>query len=459
MMNIRLFSMMVCLILTLTLLPMTVSAKGQQGAGGLSEQYYNSAQSFGYDALTSGGQNNGELDGLASVSVGTANLTRNSAASTTGAAVANGVTIGFQEGYYLDSYKIVCGDKYGCRTDASGKAVSKSNVMSGATTASITLGESDGITKAAFGHSSQKAPYWLLLKLAADSTLYSVTYNWGELADDLTAALPETKSYKVNAIVTVASPGASALSEAATIGENGYQFLGWQLDLDSETHQANDTFGMPRKNVVLTALWKKIAATEVHYTINVPIVKTVVQDGSAAPGAQTFQFAMIESDTPAEFEILNDTIETTGAGTFEGVYSIRVSEETFRNLSEGFAIAEVNGEAADWTYDETVWGVVPYMDNSGEISVRFANLSAEEELWGKTEYEYTAAEFTNTYSANTAAEEPEQPEAPKPEAPKPDSQNPSTGDSFQPWLLALLLLASGTAAASALLRRKHSPGK
>lgn len=40
---------------------------------------------------------------------------------------------------------------------------------------------------------------------------------------------------------------------------------------------------MPRKNVVLTALWKKIAATEVHYTINVPIVKTVVQDGSAAP--------------------------------------------------------------------------------------------------------------------------------------------------------------------------------
>ena len=103
-------------------------------------------------------------------------------------------------------------------------------------------------------------------------------------------------------------------------------------------------------------------------------------------------------------------------------------------------------------------GALFHMDNSGEISVRFANLSAEEELWGKTEYEYTAAEFTNTYRANTAAEEPEQPEAPKPEAPKPDSQNPSTGDS-QPWMLALLLLASGTAAASALLRRKHSPGK
>ncbi len=446
----RLICMLLCLVMILPLMQAAVLAAGSNAP---SERYYNENQAFGYDALTK----NGTLEGLAYVNVGSARLNRNSASATTGAAVANGVTIGFDEGYYLDSYKIVCGDKYSCQTAASGRAVGKSDVMSGATAASITLLSDDGITKAAFGHSSRKAPYWLLLKLQQDNTLYDVSYNWGELADDITAAAPAVQQYKVNAVVTVAAPSEAALAEAAQTGENGYRFLGWQLDLDSEIHQAEDQFGMPRKNVVLTALWAEIETpTPAYYTINIPIEKTVALQGDKEPGKQSFRFEMKESYADASFEILNDTIQTDGAGTFTGFYSVRVDQDNFANLTEGFVLTEADDGAENWIYDDTQWGVVPYTDQSGEIQFRFANLSAGEEMWGNEAYDYDCARFTNTYTEHETPTpgNPDQPETPKtpetpeaPEAPEtPDkSQNPSTGDGGQPWLWAALLFASGCA--------------
>ena len=105
----RLICMLLCLVMILPLMQAAVLAAGSNAP---SERYYNENQAFGYDALTK----NGTLEGLAYVNVGSARLNRNSASATTGAAVANGVTIGFDEGYYLDSYKIVCGDKYSCQT-------------------------------------------------------------------------------------------------------------------------------------------------------------------------------------------------------------------------------------------------------------------------------------------------------------------------------------------------------
>lgn len=87
-------------------------------SGGNDGNNYNANYRFGYDSFNSGSST--DLAGLASVSVGNTALSRNSAASTVGAAVSQGVTVSFNPGYYLYQYKIVCGDKYSCQTAARG---------------------------------------------------------------------------------------------------------------------------------------------------------------------------------------------------------------------------------------------------------------------------------------------------------------------------------------------------
>lgn len=68
---------------------------------------------------------------------------------------------------------------------------------------------------------------------------------------------------------------------------------------------------------------------------------------------------MKESYADASFEILNDTIQTDGAGTFTGFYSVRVDQDNFANLTEGFVLTEADDGAENWIYDDTQWGVVP----------------------------------------------------------------------------------------------------
>ena len=211
-----------------------------------SERYYHADHKFGFDSMTSGGTVTG-----ATVSVGGAALTEGNASSTNAAALASGVTITFQPGYYLHSYKIVCGDKYSCNTAAQGMAVSVTNVMSGATQASYTV----TLTKTALGHSSEKGPYWILLDIRQDDVKYKVTYNWGILEGQLTNAAPATETHLVNEVVTVKEGDADAIAQAKTMG---YRFLGWSNSIDGNLYQPDAQFGMPAKDVVLTALWEKI---------------------------------------------------------------------------------------------------------------------------------------------------------------------------------------------------------
>ena len=216
------------------------------GAQQPSERYYHADHKFGFDSMTSGGTVTG-----ATVSVGGAALTEGNASSTNAAALASGVTITFQPGYYLHSYKIVCGDKYSCNTAAQGMAVSVTNVMSGATQASYTV----TLTKTALGHSSEKGPYWILLDIRQDDVKYKVTYNWGILEGKLTNAAPATETHLVNEVVTVKEGDADAIAQAQAMG---YRFLGWSNSIDGKLYQPGDQFGMPAKDVVLTALWEVI---------------------------------------------------------------------------------------------------------------------------------------------------------------------------------------------------------
>ncbi|MCI7145409.1 MAG: Cna B-type domain-containing protein [Clostridiales bacterium] len=227
-------------------------------SGGNDGNNYNANYRFGYDSFNSGSST--DLAGLASVSVGNTALSRNSAASTVGAAVSQGVTVSFNPGYYLYQYKIVCGDKYSCQTAARGQATAATGVMSGATNASYTI----ACTKGDFNHTSKKDPYWILLQLKQDTATYTVTYDWGELKTALKATVPEDNTkYLVNQIVTVKEPSEAAVAEAKSLG---YEFTGWELD--KSVYQANDKFGMPQKNVTLVAQWEKIEIETVDINVN-----------------------------------------------------------------------------------------------------------------------------------------------------------------------------------------------
>ena len=224
-----------------------VFAKRPGGGMETSEEYFNASNSFGYDSFTSGGN----LSGVKYVTVGGTSLSRGSASTTTGAAASGVTRIGFNPGWYLYRWKVVCGDKYSCRTDAAGNAANASNVMSGASEAYYDL----YLTKAQMGHSSRKAPYWLLIELKEDTTKYPVTYNWGILEGTLTNDAPEGGEYTVSTVVTVQSPSAAAISEAAAID---YEFVGWVMEYNSvsQSTSPNSTFAMPRTAVTLTAQWK-----------------------------------------------------------------------------------------------------------------------------------------------------------------------------------------------------------
>ena len=256
----KIISLLLCLVMALSLIPTVAFADRGGGGGGVnqpSEAYFKATDKFGYDAW----EKNGSLTGLSSVKVGNIPLAANSASSTTGDAVTNGITVNLEPGYYITQYKYVCGDKYNCRTDAAGKVIHGGEVKPGDNTASVTLTP----TKTDFGHSSEKGPYWLLLELGQDTKTYTVSYNWGELADKLAASVPvDTAEYLVSQTVTVKAAGDVAIQEALT---QNYKFTGWKTDFDTNIYQSDGQFGMPQKNVTLTAQWEKVEPETTSITV------------------------------------------------------------------------------------------------------------------------------------------------------------------------------------------------
>lgn len=318
----RILSLLLSLIMVLSLLPTTAWAKGDhnqggnQGGGGFqpSEEYYKFTDSFGYDSWTSGGS----LTGLVSVKVGTTTLTRGTGSSTTGAAYSNGITVTLAAGYYISDYKYVCGDKYSCQTDGAGHVANGGVVRPGESASSITLTP----TKANLGHSSGKTPYWLLLKLAQDTTQYRVTYDWGELAGKLTTNVPvDATGYLVNAVVTVKAPGTDATNEATGLG---YVFTGWKADFNGETYQPDGKFGMPQKNVTLVAQWEPVP------TGSLTITKALAGNGASAAASKTFTFTVKNAEGT-----LVTTKQITGAGSV-----------TVDNLTPGTYTVTENTESA-----------------------------------------------------------------------------------------------------------------
>lgn len=172
--------------------------------------------------------------------------------------------------------------------------------------------------------------------------------------------------------------------------------------------------------------------------IEVPFKLTVKKTGEMAPGRETFKFAVEEFGALTPYTVVQDTVETNGEKTYEGKFIFTIRDDHASNLTEGFVIRQVKGNAAGWTYDETKFYAIPDFVESYESvgSWSFRKFDQNNE----PDYNNPLREigFTNSFNATM------------PETPK-------TGDnSMTPlWIALLFVSGAGVAGTTAYSRKRR----
>ena len=185
--------------------------------------------------------------------------------------------------------------------------------------------------------------------------------------------------------------------------------------------------------------------------IEVPFKLDVKKTGEMDPGKETFKFVVERFGAPVEYTVVQDTVETEGEKTYDGKFVFTISANQAGNLSEGFVIRQVKGNAEGWTYDETKFYATPmFADTYTNVAGwRFLKYDENAEL----EYNNPIEEigFTNSYNAK----KPLTPPAPqKTESPK--TESPKTGDSNMAGLwIALLFVSAASLTGTTLYSRKR----
>lgn len=178
--------------------------------------------------------------------------------------------------------------------------------------------------------------------------------------------------------------------------------------------------------------------------VEVPFKLTVKKTGEMAPGQETFKFAVEKFGAPTTYTVVQDTVETNGEKTYEGKFIFTIRDDQAGNLSEGFVIRQVKGNAAGWTYDETKFYAIPLFVDSYESvgGWSFRKFDQNNEL----DYNNPIQEigFTNSFNAKM----PVTPPAP---------ETPKTGDGSMMGLSIALVIVSGAALmGTALYSRRKS---
>lgn len=185
--------------------------------------------------------------------------------------------------------------------------------------------------------------------------------------------------------------------------------------------------------------------------IEVPFKLTVKKTGEMDPGKETFKFALERFGATTEYTVVQDTVETDGEKTYDGKFVFTISANQAGNLSEGFVIRQVKGNAEGWTYDETKFYAMPmFADTYTNVaSWRFLKYDENAELDNNNPIEEIG--FTNSYNAK----KPVTPPAPqKTESPK--TESPKTGDSNMAGLwIALLFVSAASLTGTTLYSRKR----
>ena len=95
-----------------------------------------------------------------------------------------------------------------------------------------------------------------------------------------------------------------------------------------------------------------------------PFTKTVKLGGSADPGRETFELEIFDvgvgSMEEHAKELYTAAVTTNGAGDYDGRLVISGPADQVEALvCEGFYVREKNAGAANWTYDDAVWHILP----------------------------------------------------------------------------------------------------
>lgn len=179
--------------------------------------------------------------------------------------------------------------------------------------------------------------------------------------------------------------------------------------------------------------------------VEVPFKLTVKKTGEMAPGQETFKFAVEKFGAPTTYAVVQDTVETNGEKTYDGKFVFTIGANQAGNLSEGFVIRQVKGNAEGWTYDETKFYAIPLFVDSYENVGGWSFFTFDQN--NELEHNNPIREigFTNSYNAK----KPVTPPTPqKPESPK-------TGDSSMPGLwIALLFVSAASLTGTTLYFRK-----
>lgn len=207
--------------------------------------------------------------------------------------------------------------------------------------------------------------------------------------------------------------------------KEGFVFVGWTFNGDSVAEDAvlsdlidDDTL----TGITLTANWDEII------TVSVPFTTEVKLGDTGKPGDTEFDLAIVYAGVSEEdyaHVTVSGTLTTNGAGNYDGMLTLTgPSLELQEMLRDGAIVQQVNGGEANWTYDDTVWGLLLYngamyaglndeQEQTPAMQVDIYHATCEEtencsryELDWEAVYAYQPVDkmtFTNTYTAHEYA--------------------------------------------------------
>ena len=239
----------------------------------------------------------------------------------------------------------------------------------------------------------------------------------------------------------------AAIAKANALNKDDYKdFTGVEAAVNAVVRDKNIT-EQTEVDAMAKAIEDAIAALQYKdadfIKIEVPFKLTVKKTGEMDPGKETFKFAIERFGAPTEYVLVQDTVETEGEKTYEGKFIFTIKENQAGNLSEGFVIRQVKGNAEGWTYDETKFYAIPMFADTYTNVAGWSFLKYDENA--ELDYNNPIEEigFTNSYNAKKLVTPPASQVPDTPSTPQ-KSESPKTGDSSNIWLwTALAFISSG----------------